>query len=267
MLGRSDLAMEKTEGKKVRLIEEKIYKESRVLTFETGSGESAEKHITVAFESLLFLTDQKPVLKAVRDGLSALLGDKNSFLVAGLGNMEITADSLGPRTASALFATRHIPSEIIEKLGVKGLKKVSVICPSVLGKTGMEAAELIEAAVEKIKPEAVIVIDALAAAEYSRIFTTIQLSSAGICPGSGVKNSRAEISRKTLGIPVAAVGVPTVTDMENILGKGNNNGDSGLIVTPKDCDILCKKMSELLAGAINEFLQPQLDPKLISELV
>lgn len=267
MFGRTDLAIEKKDLENAVFKEEKRVGNNTVSVCEAGEKGAKEKYITVFLEPLITMLDEDGAVKAVKESLKELLGDKNSFLVVGLGNIEITADSIGPRTASGIFATRHIPEEIVEKLGVRSLKKVSVICPSVLGKTGIEAAELIEAAVKKIRPEAVIVLDALAAAEYKRIFRTIQLSSAGISPGSGVKNARAEISRKTLGIPVAAVGVPTVTDIENLCSKEQKKGAEGLIVTPKDCDLLCDKISGILAQAINEFLQPELDGELIKELV
>lgn len=267
MFGRTDLAIEKKDLENALFREEKRVGNNTISVCEAGKENNREKYITVFLEPLITMWDEASAVKAVREALEELLDDKNSFLVVGLGNTEITADSIGPMTAGGIFATRHIPDEIAKKIGAERLKKVSVICPSVLGKTGIEAAELVEAAVKKIKPEAVIVIDALAAAEYKRIFTTVQLSSAGIAPGSGVKNARAEISSKTLGIPVAAVGVPTVTDIENLCRKEDEKELGGLIVTPKDCDLLAKKISAILAQAINEFLQPSLDGELIKELV
>ena len=176
-------------------------------------------------------------------------------MAAGLGNTEITPDALGPAVARGIFATRHIPKELTKAAGLDLLRQVSVITPGVLGQTGIEAGELIKAAAVKIKPDAVIVIDALAAQSGDRLFKTVQLCDTGISPGSGVKNNRREISEKTVGVPVVAIGVPTVIDADT------------LSETPKDVDMLTQRLAKLLAEAINMFLQPETDPEIISALV
>jgi len=123
---------------------------------------------------------------------------------------------------------------------------------------------------KKTKAEAVIVIDALAASSIKRLFKAIQVSNAGISPGSGVKNERKEISLKTLGIPVFAIGVPTVVDAENLAEELTNSAvleNADLILTPKDADVLCKKVSEIIARAINMFLHSEEHIKTVMELV
>ncbi len=188
----------------------------------------------------------------------------------GLGNTEITPDALGPAVARGIFATRHIPKELTKAAGLDLLRQVSVITPGVLGQTGIEAGELIKAAAVKIKPDAVIVIDALAAQSGDRLFKTVQLCDTGISPGSGVKNNRGEISEKTVGVPVIAIGVPTVIDADTLserLTGISPEKKSEMFVTPKDVDMLTQRLAKLLAEAINMFLQPETDPEIISALV
>lgn len=220
-------------------------------------------YITVEFPPLLTLTEPEETENAVFDALQTLYGEKKGpLLVAGLGNTDITADSVGPKTASRLLATRHIYGSFADRMGLIGLQSVAVLSPGVLGKTGIETAELLRAAAGAIKPAAILVIDALASGSVSRLFQTVQLCDSGISPGSGVKNARKEISRKTMGVPVIAVGVPTVVDA-GILARELTGSDPSspteMIVTPKDADLLCEKISDLLAAAINRFLQPELD--------
>ena len=223
--------------------------------------------------SMLFSSTELSVLaEKIR---SLLPDDKNTVLVAGLGNSEITADSLGPKTASLIFATRHIGEAYAEKIGLSGLRSVASVSASVLGKTGMEASELIEGVVRKIKPCAVITVDALAARRIERLGTTVQISTSGVVPGSGVGNSRKEISEKTLGVPVISIGVPMVTDgatfISDLLGeeaKAHTALSHGEItVTPKDIDIMTERASRLIAMSVNCALQKNLAPEEIFAIV
>ena len=133
----------------------------------------------------------------------------------------------------------------------------------VLGTTGIESAEIVKAITEKIKPDIIIVIDALACSELSRLGKTIQISDAGISPGSGVENKRKELSQRTLGVPVIAIGVPTIIDMhtivEELTGKRANNNMPNMMVTPKDIDQLVSHASRLISTGLNLALQPALD--------
>lgn len=209
--------------------------------------------------------------EVIKNELNRLLPEKiGLILVSGLGNSDITPDALGPAAARRIFATRHIPPALSKTAGLEDLRQVAVIAPGVLGQTGIEAGELIKAAADKIKPDAVIVIDALAAKSPNRLFKTVQICNTGISPGSGVKNSRKEISEKTVGVPVIALGVPTVIDTDTLIEEITGAAPaqkSGMFVTPKEVDMLTVRLSEILAEALNMLLQPEIDPAIISELV
>ncbi len=274
---RTDLAVELLDGKTHLEEREKIgdVNVSKInIKTEEGEklfGRKKGNYITLEFPDLEKTADSEDIEKAVKKALFSLLPESfEKILVVGLGNSEITPDSVGPITASNILATRHIAGEFSEKIGLKGLKSVSVITPNVLGKTGLEAAETVSAVKEKTKPDTVIVVDALAAGSISRLFKTIQLTDTGISPGSGVKNSRKELSEESLGVPVIAIGVPTVVDAgiigEELGGKANEN-TAEIIFTPKDCDILCKKISEILSRTINITIQPEIEPEIILSLV
>lgn len=188
-------------------------------------------------------------------------------LVAGLGNADITPDAIGPEAVKRIDVTRHLRSlapDIYEKLGIC---EISALAPGVLGQTGIETVELIRGAAENAKPDIVIAIDALAARSVSRLATTIQLSDNGINPGSGIGNMRRSICRDTVGVPVLAVGVPTVVDSSTLvydaLSKAGIEGISdelvrvleegrGFFVSPKESDIIMKKVAVLLARAIGK---------------
>ena len=144
-------------------------------------------------------------------------------------------------------------------LGHSNLKSVSVIAPGVLGQTGMDTTEIVKACFKIVKPDIVIAVDALAAMDFKRLGTTIQLTNTGICPGSGVENKRKELSEKILGVPVIAIGIPTVVDAkeENI----ENGGDDGclMMVTPKNIDLLVKRSAKAISNGVNKALFPDLE--------
>lgn len=171
-------------------------------------------------------------------------------LVAGLGNRSITPDAYGPQVADQILVTRHLPDALTRKIGLEGVRPVSAIAPGVLGQTGVESAELIGAVCRVVQPQAVIVVDALACSGLERLGRTVQMSDAGIVPGSGVHNNRRELSRRTLGVPVIGVGVPMVAE---IPGAGQP-----LIVTPREIDLILEHAAKLTACAINKALQPEL---------
>ncbi|MBQ7334915.1 MAG: GPR endopeptidase [Clostridia bacterium] len=189
-----------------------------------------------------------------------------SVFVAGLGNVELTADALGPKTVSRLTATRHLrkhESGIYQKIGCSSL---SALAPGVLGQTGMETLELLQSVTNCIKPDLVVVVDALAARSCERLASTIQLSDAGIEPGSGVGNHRAPITRQTLGVPVAVLGAPTVVDSATLVWDaldqaGIKEPDEALrrvletgksfFVSPKESDVICDRVARVFADAIS----------------
>ncbi|RTR35337.1 GPR endopeptidase [Robertmurraya yapensis] len=143
------------------------------------------------------------------------IGENASCLVVGLGNWNVTPDALGPQVCENLLITRHL-YELQPESVEEGYRPVSAIAPGVMGLTGIETSDIIRGVVEKTKPDFVIAIDALAARSIERVNSTIQISDTGIHPGSGVGNKRKELSKETLGIPVVAIGIPTVVDAVSI---------------------------------------------------
>lgn len=202
--------------------------------------------------------------------IASLKGGGKTALVVGLGNSDITPDALGPLVISQIIATRHLHEELPEGHGLKQLNAVSAIAPGVLGQTGIEAAEVVKSLCDAVSPDCVIVIDALACSDISRLGTTIQLTNSGISPGSGVQNRRKEFSEATLGVPVVAVGVPTVVDMhtivENITGSPPDKHLPNMMVTPRDVDKLIERTARLLAYSINKAVQPMLTVEDITAL-
>ena len=166
---------------------------------------------------------------------------------------------------SKVLATRHLRDELDaeEEKFLTSLRRVSAFAGGVLGQTGIESAEIVRAIAAELKPSAIIVTDALACSDISRLGTTIQLSDSGISPGSGVSNSRRELSEAVCGVPVIAVGVPTVVDMhtivQNLTGEKPDSRLPNMIVTPRDIDRLIERASQLIGFGINLALQPSLD--------
>ncbi len=222
-------------------------------------------YCTVEFERLDRVCDTTDIIDAITKALEKLMPKtRDSVLVVGLGNTDITPDALGPFTADGVIATRHITDKLRKDLGLENLKTVSCLIPGVLGKTGIEAYDVIAAAAERTDPTAIIAVDALAARSPERLCRTVQLSSSGICPGSGVNNSRKELNEKSFGIPVIGIGIPTVIDAGEFGGVGDNFGN--MMVTPKEIDLLIEKSASLLSKALNIFLQPDLDEQIIDSL-
>ncbi|MCL2855125.1 MAG: GPR endopeptidase [Defluviitaleaceae bacterium] len=148
-------------------------------------------------------------LALLRDGLG--IDDNGTVLVIGLGNRDVTPDALGPKVVEGVLVTRHIMGTLPEEL-LGGLRPISALAPGVMGMTGIETAEVVKGLVGNVCPQLVIAIDALAARSINRINQTIQLTDTGISPGAGVGNRRAALDEATLGVPVIAIGVPTVVD-------------------------------------------------------
>ena len=212
----------------------------------------------------------------------------------GLGNRKVTPDALGPYVVDHLNITRHIVREYGKyAMGEEKVHLVSAIVPGVMAQTGMETVEIVKGIVEETKPDVIFAIDALAARSSRRLNCTIQIADTGIHPGSGVGNHRNAITRETVGVPVIAIGVPTVVDaativndtMENLIAalessetlrgvgvvlQGYNAAEkyelvkelisphlNGLFVTPKDIDETVKRISFTISEALNAFLCPQ----------
>ena len=185
------------------------------------------------------------------------LEEGSSVLVVGLGNEAMTPDAIGPLTVRGLLVTRHLRQQLPELFS--GLRPVSALVPGVLGTTGMESAEIVKSVVKATRPDRVLVVDALAAAEQDRLCRVLQVTDAGIVPGSGVGNSRAAFSRKTLGVPVAAVGIPTVLDA--------GTKTEPLLVTPRDIDARVRRLSSLISAGIHKALFPDWTNEEIAQFV
>ncbi len=219
-------------------------------------------YCTVSFPSLTTICDTDDIIAATVNALEKITKSHTTALVVGLGNTDITPDALGPLVCGRVLATRHLSKELKSSIGLDNLNSVCCINPGVLGKTGIESYDLIKSAVSIIKPDIIIAIDALACRSPERLCRTIQLSDSGISPGAGVNNARKELSQNTIGVPVIAVGIPTVIDANGFF-KSNNND---MMVTPKDIDLLIEKSADILSRAVNIFLQPTLDISVIESL-
>lgn len=201
----------------------------------------------------------REVSEVLSEQLKALIGEKTeSILVVGLGNREVTPDALGPEVVSNLYITRHILKEYGQyAFPEKKVAAISGIVPGVMAQTGMETVEIIKGIIHETKPQLVIAIDALAARSVKRLGRTIQLADTGINPGSGVGNHRKGLNEETLGIPVIAIGVPTVVDAATIVYDVCQDvekipgGIAGMFVTPKNIDETVKYLSYTISEALN----------------
>ena len=268
-------------------------KVSRVkVTNENGEksiGKPIGNYITIDVKKLKVATDediQKTAetltneLKKIIDMHTDKQGD---ILIVGLGNIYVTPDALGPKVINEIDVTRHI-IKYLPQYVEEGTRPVSAISPGVLGTTGIETVEILKGIVENTKPKLLIVIDALASRSIERISSTIQISDTGIVPGAGVGNTRQEISQGSLGIPVVAIGIPTVVELATLVSDGIdifidrlqekaesneylnklqqedkyeevkealNVGEYNMIVTPKEIDDLIENMKDVVARGIN----------------
>lgn len=274
---RTDLALERHELIKDKIpkgVEFKQYKsgETTFTKIRITDGHGAEAlqkpegtYITAELPSLILRSplDEKTV-EAIATELRSLLPETGTVLVVGLGNTEITPDSIGPDSVSSVLATRHIGRELMKSTGLGELRSVSVFVPGVLGKTGVETAESIKGLAKTVKPSVIIAVDALAARRLSRLGNTIQMCDTGISPGSGVGNSRSAVNYDTTGVPVISIGIPTVVDAGTLVndltdGKGNISDESReMIITPREIDLVVERASKLIGLAVNKALQPHL---------
>ncbi|MDE6034528.1 MAG: GPR endopeptidase [Ruminococcus sp.] len=217
-----------------------------------------------------FSDDYEKMINEIADELRNFIPD-GDILVVGLGNRDITPDALGAMVSAKILATRHLQHELQTDSDnfLKSLRRVSTFAGGVLGQTGIESAEIIHAICKQIRPAGIIAVDALACADVHRLGTTIQISDSGISPGSGVANARKELSEKTIGVPVIAVGVPTVIDTHTIIRNATGSEPSDfpdMMVTSREIDRLIEHSSQLIAYGINLALQPTLSVDDITSL-
>ena len=216
-------------------------------------------------------------LEILSEEIKNMLPVNGTVLVVGLGNISITPDALGPKSAGYILATRHISDELKKSIGFENMRSVASLSPGVLGQTGIETGEIVRGIVDRIKPSAVITVDALASRNLSRLGSTVQMSDTGISPGSGVGNQRKRLDETTLGVKVISIGVPTVVDgatlAHDLIDKEKSKSYSVLpeseqmMVTPKEIDLLIERASKLVGMAINCALQPDISPEDIMSLV
>lgn len=272
------------------------------VTSESGAqkiGKPVGNYITIDMPELTSYDGEviDDISEVLADNISELVDTSktSSTLVVGLGNWNVTPDSLGPKVAEKIMITRHLKTMMPDSID-DAVRSVCAIAPGVLGTTGIETGEIIKSLVDKIKPSLVICIDALASRRLERVNRTIQLGDTGIAPGAGVGNHRMQINKENLGVPVLAIGVPTVVDAATIandtidllLDEMIENSDKGgefysmlktidkkeksklikevlnpyvgsLMVTPKDVDTIIEAVSRIISNGINLALQPDLE--------
>ena len=274
---------------------------------EKAMGKPVGDYITIEAPGLIErdLDLEQEVAKILADIIKEIanLTVNTQVLVVGLGNWNVTPDALGPRVVSNIVVTRHLKEYAPQQFGDE-IRSVSAISPGVLGITGIETAEILKGVVDRIKPDLIITIDALASRRLERLSTTIQISNTGISPGSGIGNRRLSITEQSLGIPIIAIGVPTVVDAvtiandtieyltEELLKQTKEESPfygvlknmsqqekysliqevlapyvHNLVVTPKEIDLLVRNIASIISRGINLALQPGLTEREMNQLL
>ena len=245
------------------------------------------------------------IIKILADNIRSLvkIGEEDCILVAGLGNWNITPDALGPKVVSKILVTRHLQGTLPKEIETT-VRPVAAVSPGVMGITGIETGEILKGIVDKLQPTLLIAIDALAARRSNRINAAIQLSDTGIAPGAGVGNKRMTLDKESLGIPVIAIGVPTVVDaatlvndtMDKILESMTAQTEKGsdfyqmlrtleqeekyhliteildpytgnMFVTPKEVDAVVDRLANIIANSINIAVHPGITMEDINKYV
>lgn len=284
MAFRTDLAVEAIENHKTaaalphvrqsdRTLEGFAVHEVRILSEDAAReiGKPQGRYLTLELDALIRREEDAfpRACKALSTLLRELLPHPNDgpVLIAGLGNRMITPDAIGPQTADHVIATRHLVAQSPEVFA--DWRPVSALAPGVLGQTGVETGEVICGVLDRVRPAAVIAVDALAAGRLSRLLRTVQLADTGITPGAGVGNARAALNKETLGVPVIAVGVPTVVDgatlaheISSQLGQpaceALNDLSQPVMITTRDIDREVADISRMIGYAVNMALHPHL---------
>lgn len=301
---RTDLAMERAQdmngapGVRTRTVQVLGFTRSDIEIETRQAAEQLQKPVGryITFETppvhSLPAENRQALAREMADALRPLLPPCGDVLTVGLGNRHITSDALGSRVIEGVLVTRHLKDTLPDSLRGR-LRGVSALCPGVLGITGMETADMVRGAVEQTRPAAVIAVDALSARECGRIGTAIQITDTGIQPGSGVGNHRTGLTRQTLGVPVVAIGVPTVVystvivrDALTLLlrtmpGETDDHAAAAdalarrltrqqlgeMVVTPREIDQMVGELGQVLSMSINLALQPRLSAQEIALLM
>ena len=291
------------------IVDEEVEGDIKITTVTIESDEAGRElgkpkgnYITIDFPEFTHYDGESmdKVSKVVDNVLSRLVNmpEEKTALVVGLGNWNVTPDSLGPKVTEKIMVTRHLKQVMPDAID-DSVRPVCCISPGVLGITGIETGEIIKSLVDKIKPDLVICIDALGSRKLERVNSTIQISDTGISPGAGVGNHRMKINEESLGVKVIAIGVPTVVHAATIandtidlvldelirkefynmlksVDKVEKNqlikevldpfvGD--LMVTPKDVDAVIESLAKIIANGINMAIQPNLDMEDINKFM
>ncbi len=256
---------------------------------EKAIGKPIGNYITIDIKNLKIIQEEDLQQSAnvlsneLKPILEKHIKKEDEVLVVGLGNIYVTPDSLGPKVVNEIEVTRHVINYMPQYVK-EGTRKISAIAPGVLGTTGIETLEILKGIVENVKPKLIIAIDALASRSIERISSSVQISDTGIVPGAGVGNKRNELSINTLGVPVIAIGIPTVVEtavlvndsldlfIQKLQDEAKSNdylnrlkeednyeeikealipSNYNLIVTPKEIDDLIENMKEVVARGIN----------------
>lgn len=284
MAFRTDLAVEAIENHKTaaalphvrqsdRTLEGFAVHEVRILSEDAAReiGKPQGRYLTLELDALICREEDAfpRACKALSTLLRELMPHPNDgpVLIAGLGNRMITPDAIGPQTADHVIATRHLVAQ--SPAIFADWRPVSALAPGVLGQTGVETGEVICGVLDRVRPAAVIAVDALAAGRLSRLLRTVQLADTGITPGAGVGNARAALNEETLGVPVIAVGVPTVVDgatlaheISSQLGQpaceALDDLSQPVMITTRDIDREVADISRMIGYAVNMALHPHL---------
>ena len=284
MAFRTDLAVEAIENHKSaaalphvrqsdRMLEGFAIHEVRILSEDAAReiGKPQGRYLTLELDALIRREEDAfpRACKALSTLLRELLPRPNDgpVLIAGLGNRMITPDAIGPQTADHVIATRHLVAQ--SPAIFADWRPVSALAPGVLGQTGVETGEVICGVLDRVRPAAVIAVDALAAGRLSRLLRTVQLADTGITPGAGVGNARTALNEETLGVPVIAVGVPTVVDgatlaheISSQLGQPDcealDDLSQPVMITTRDIDHEVADISRMIGYAVNMALHPHL---------
>ena len=246
----------------------------KILKYSKELGKEIGDYVSITINEIDDFKEREKVSVILKEVLLDMVDnivrvEDKHILVVGLGNNQITADSLGPLVCSGVLATNHL-FEVEKELVKKGTGRVSLISPGVMGQTGVETSDIVKALSKEIKPDLVIVVDALCSRSIDRINRVIQVSNTGITPGSGVGNRRKSINKSTIHIPVISIGVATVVDVNSILMETLNKiekkgsllidprdrnkiikENENMIVTPKEIDSDISSLSSIIANSIN----------------
>ena len=247
----------------------------KVLEKENALGKEIGDYVSVQFEKLFDHEEREAIVKEVCDQLQKMIRSMKlkpkKILIVGLGNRFITSDALGPEVADDILVTAHYYAHEDRKM-LKGTRNVAVIQPGVMGQTGLESFAIVKSVAEEFQPDLIIPVDALATRSVTRINRVIQINNTGIQPGSGVGNHRSALTQESLGVPVIAIGVATVTSIgailselleqsqisvSDVLDELSQREQLDLVVTPKSMDDELKQLVYLVSQSINRFIHPQ----------